>query len=153
MTVTRYDRLILYFDGAARSNPNGPAGAGWDLYEMDRHGTQAAWIKDGSIFLGWQVSNNQAEYQALASGLKYIKRNLICRGLYIRGDAEIVINQINGDYQVRSENIRPYYQKVMNLLESLEEDGDIDYYRATWIPRMKNTEADRLANHAIDCNT
>ena len=37
--------------------------------------------------------------------------------LHIRGDLEIVINQLDGTYQVISHNIRTYDQSVRNLFD------------------------------------
>jgi len=36
--MPHYHRLVLYFDGASRHNPRGPAGCGWVLREMDDYG-------------------------------------------------------------------------------------------------------------------
>jgi ribonuclease HI len=144
--MTYYHRVILYFDGASRHNPHGPAGCGWALYEMDRHGAVGGLVDEGSQYLGYNVSNNQAEYQGLEDGLDYVYENISCNGLYIRGDSEIVINQINGVYEVRSENVRPYYRAAM---QSLRRCG-CEYWSAKWVPRNENWRADNLANKAID---
>ena len=98
-----YHRLILYFDGASRNNPRGPAGCGWVLYEMDRNGADSYEIASGSKYLGYDISNNQAEYEGLEAGLQYmIDNDIDCNGLYVRGDSEIVLKQLDGEYQVRS---------------------------------------------------
>lgn len=141
-----YHRIILYFDGASRNNPRGPAGCGWTLYEMDSHGADSSSIAEGRDYLGYDRSNNQAEYQGLIEGLKYIRDNVDCYGLYIRGDAEIVIRQMDGDYQVRSHNIRPYYNEARDLLDQI----DCQFYKFHHVSRSKNWEADSLANEAID---
>lgn len=143
-----YHRIILYFDGASRSNPRGPAGCGWKLYEMDDNGADGYLIMDQGDYLGYNVSNNQAEYQGLINGLQYIQFNISCNGLYIRGDSEIVIRQMEGDYQVRSHNIRSYHADAKNLLNYI----DCDYYNFRHIARDRNWEADELANEAIDDN-
>ena len=146
--MTYYDRVILYFDGASRHNPHGPAGCGWALYEMDDNGAIRGYaISSGKRYLGHNVSNNQAEYQGLTEALHGMyNRGISCGGLYIRGDSSIVINQINKVYQVRSDNVRPYYDDAMTELEHF----DCNYWRANWVPRMKNQFADQLANEAID---
>ena len=144
--MTYYHRIILEFDGASRHNPSGPAGCGFVLYEMDSHGAKSDMIDEGKEYLGYNISNNQAEYQGLINGLKCIADYYSCHGLYIRGDSEIVINQINQDYAVRSPNIIPYYNEAVDELDSLE----IEFYKAQHIPRNKNWEADELANRAID---
>ena len=143
-----YHRIILYFDGASRSNPRGPAGCGWVLYSMNQRGADAEWIAESGDYLGYNVSNNQAEYQGLINGLQYIDENIECDGLYIRGDSEIVIRQMDGEYQVNSSNIRPYYNEAIDLLQNL----DCQFYYLRHISRDRNWEADQLANQAIDAN-
>lgn len=143
-----YDRLILYFDGACRNNPHGPAGCGWVVYEMDQHGAVGDMVAQGSDYLAYNVSNNQAEYQGLINGLEYIDDNLACDTIYIRGDAEIVIRQMNGVYQVRSSNIQPYYNSVQKLLQCIQ----CNEYSFRHVSRDRNWKADQLANEAIDQN-
>ena len=145
--MTSYGRLILCFDGASRNNPHGPAGCGWHLCEMDDNGGESDFVDEGSHYLGYDVSNNQSEYQGLIEGLNYMIYNYIqCEALYIRGDSEIVINQINGDYEVRSSRIWPCYEEAMERLNQV----DCGWYRISHVPRGRNYRADQLANEAID---
>jgi ribonuclease HI len=143
--MTYYHRVILYFDGASRNNPHGPAGCGWVLREMDRHGTDGDYIASGKRYLGYNVSNNQAEYEGLTEGLDYISDYIECDGLYIRGDAEIVVRQMMGEYEVRSPNIRPYYNDAQSSLARV----CCDFYYFRHVSRCANWEADELANEAI----
>lgn len=78
--------------------------------------------------------------------MNYISNYVECDGLYIRGDAEIVIRQMNGEYQVRSPNVRPYYNEAQNSLGYV--DYEFVYFRH--VSRSDNWEADELANEAID---
>jgi len=147
--MAHYHRIIVYFDGASRNNPRGPAGCGWVMYEMDDDGADSDFIASGKEYLGYNVSNNQAEYQGLYEALEYLVNYYVsCHGLYIRGDSQIVINQLDGIYQVRSDNIIGYYNDVQRLL------GDIDFnfVKYTHIDRCRNDAADDLANNAIDEN-
>lgn len=139
-------RVILYFDGASRNNPRGPAGCGWVIREMDENGADSDDIHCGARSLGKFVSNNQAEYQGLIEGLQYIADNINCDAVYVRGDSEVVINQMNGDYQVRSDNIIPYYEEADEIRDRLERDDCAVYFRHIY--RDKNWKADSLANGA-----
>jgi len=142
-----YERIIVYFDGASRNNPRGPAGCGWLIYEMDDDGAVSNFIDSGKLYLGYNVSNNQAEYKGLYEALKHMEYyDISCYGLYIRGDSEVVLKQLEGEYQVRSNNIIHYYNDVVDKL------GEIDYsvIKYTHIGRSLNYEADELANEAID---
>ena len=144
-----HNRIIIYFDGASRNNPRGPAGCGWIMYEMDCDGADRDFIASGKAFLGYNVSNNQAEYQGLYEALEYlVDCGISCDNLYIRGDSQIVINQLEGVYQVRSGNIIGYYNDVNRMLSNL----DCNFIKYTHIDRSRNDEADELANDAIDEN-
>lgn len=115
---------------------------------MDYDGADSDYILDGNEYLGYNVSNNQAEYQGLYRALEDIyDRDISCHGLYIRGDSQIVINQLDGFYQVRSDNIIGYYNDVQNMLGML----DYNFVKFTHIDRSRNWIADELANEAIDC--
>ena len=93
------------------------------------------------------MSNNQAEYQGLIDGLTYLEDNYIsCHGLYVRGDAEIVIRQMEGEYNVNSPNIRPYYNEAQDVLDRT----DCTFYNFRHVSRDRNWEADREANDAIE---
>jgi ribonuclease HI len=143
-TMVTYNRLIVYFDGASRNNPRGPAGCGWELWEMDNNGADSRRIACGQKYLGCNVSTNQAEYEGLEAALAYMNENDIsCNGLYIRGDSQIVIKQFDGFYRVRSQNIIGYYKAV--------ELGRLDkqFVNYTLIDCSRNSYADGLANDAI----
>lgn len=145
-----YYRIILYFDGASRNNPRGPAGCGWVLCEMDCDGADGDLIASGNQYLGSEVSNNQAEYEGLYLALCYMyKYNIRCNGLYIRGDSQIVINQLCGVYQVRSYNIIDVYNNVRGMIDNAV---DCDFVGYKHIDRSRNSFADELANDAIDEN-
>lgn len=126
----------LFTDGAARGNP-GPAGAGFVI--TDRSG-QAAF--EGKRYLG-AMTNNQAEYSALIDGLRKVLE-LGYSVVEIRLDSELIVRQIEGEYRVKNEGLRPYYQEVTEILDRF---GN---FSVRHITREKNKVADRLANRAID---
>lgn len=104
-------------------------------------------IDSGKNHLGYNISNNQAEYQGLIDGLDYMHENSIsCYKLFIRGDSLIVINQMEGSYNVHSPNIRPYYNEAQRSLAAIS--ANVTLFRH--VARHANQEADSLANDAID---
>jgi len=128
--------LNLYTDGACRGNP-GQGGAGAVL--VDESGNIFATIKNS---LGL-CTNNIAEYKALILGLEEaLKRK--CRRLHIFLDSELLVNQINGQYKVKNENLKILMRDVRKLLSYF------DSYTVKHIDRSHNHIADRLANEAID---
>jgi ribonuclease HI len=56
------------------------------------------------------VTNNQAEYEALLRGLQYLKE-VGAVSVEIYGDSELVIKQLNGQYECRSYILRNYYEE------------------------------------------
>ena len=97
-------------------------------------------------YLGYNISNNQAEYQGLINGLDYMARqHMTCNSLYVRGDSMLVIRQMEGRFQVKNNNIKPYYNEAQESLERL------DCARTTFkfVSRERNCVADELANEAI----
>ena len=114
---------------------------------MDNDGADDYEVARGQKYLGYNVSNNQAEYEGLEDALTYmIEREISCHGLYVRGDSEIVLNQLNGIYQVRSDNIIGYYNAVVNKISEV----DKTFVKYTHVDRSRNYEADELANDAIN---
>jgi len=53
---------------------------------------------------------------------------------------------VNGEYAVRSENIRPLYDEAIELLQGL----NLYEYRCSHIERWRNSRSDYLANTAIE---
>ncbi len=132
----KISRVIICTDGAARGNP-GPAAIGATL--KDEQGTLVATI---SRRIG-TTTNNQAEYRAVITALeKAVKLGI--KDVELRADSELVIKQINGRYKVKNTALRPLYQEVVKLI------GSLDSFKASYIPRERNAEADALANKALD---
>lgn len=61
----------------------------------------------------------------------------------MRADSELIVRQINGRYKVKNANLKPLYQKVIELESKLKS------FTITHIPRNLNREADRLAGEAV----
>jgi phosphoribosylglycinamide formyltransferase-1 len=130
------ERLNIYTDGASRGNP-GPAAGGYVL--ADSHGKE---LEAKGIYLG-ETTNNVAEYAGLIRALEAAKK-FSPKQLCVYSDSELLVRQINGQYKVKSEQIRPMFQQVMSLLESF------DSCQVKHIPRGKNVRADNLCNRALD---
>jgi len=86
-------------------------------------------------------TNNQTEYQALIKGLELL-REVHADAVEIFGDSMLVINQLAGSYECRSEVLITYYEKSMRLLRKFKD------FRLEYVPRLHNEEANRLAQHA-----
>jgi ribonuclease HI len=136
-------KITVYTDGGSRGNP-GPAAIG--VVFCNEKG-QA--IKKYSHFLGEDLTNNEAEYEAVIFALKKFKQ-LFGKKLAksseveIRSDSELLIKQLNGKYKVLGLKIQPLFLKVWNL------KFDFNKVKFKRILRSKNTEADKLVNEALD---
>ena len=128
--------IKLYTDGACRGNP-GSGGAGAVL--IDANGNTVAMFRK---YLGL-CTNNEAEYRALILGLEEALK-IQYRRLRIFMDSELLVKQINGQYQVKSSHLKALMRDVKILLSSLDE------YTVEHIGRSYNQMADQLANEAID---
>ena len=126
----------LYFDGGAVPNP-GVGGAGAVLYK-DKTETHAI-----SVFVGENETNNTCEYTGLIKGLELAIENKIT-DLKIKGDSQLVIKQMKGEYQVKAENLKTLHQKANELASKLNK---IEYIH---IKREFNKRADELATEGMN---
>ena len=134
--IPRNQTLILRTDGAARGNP-GHAAAGVVIED-----SQGKLLARGKKYLG-RLTNNQAEYKALILGLKAVaKYHPATVRIYM--DSELVVNQINGRYKVRHNDLLPLYEQARRLA------AELPAVSFTHIERAENHLADTLANQALD---
>jgi len=128
--------VIAYIDGGSRGNP-GPAATGFILTDKDGNQFCAK-----GLFLG-ETTNNVAEYTAISNALQAAK-NIGAKKIEVFSDSELLVKQINGEYKVKSEQIRPLFQQAVNLL------GEFENWKVQHITRDKNKEADKLVNQALN---
>jgi ribonuclease HI len=134
--VTMKETLILEFDGGSRGNP-GPAGIGVVVRSED--GTAIVTL---GRFIG-RATNNVAEYRALICAMQQAKL-LKAKNIIIRGDSELIIKQMNGEYRVRNAELKELHADAQTLLYEFD-DSKIEHNL-----RHKNKLADKLANLAMD---
>lgn len=136
-------KIILNTDGGSRGNP-GNAGCG--VVVKDNAGNL---IKKIAKPLG-VMTNNEAEYNAVITGLDYLKRGvgkekLAEAEIEVRMDSELVCKQLRGEYQIKEERLFPLFIAIWNM-----QVKDLPKITFTYIPREQNKEADELANEAMD---
>lgn len=130
------ETITIAFDGGSRGNP-GPAGIGVVLRAQD--GTPLVTL---GRFIG-RATNNVAEYKALIAGLQKAKE-LGAKKIIVRGDSELIVKQMRGEYRVKNADLRGLYDEAQHLYHQFDEAKIEHNYRD------KNTLADRLANLAMD---
>jgi ribonuclease HI len=105
----------------------------------DQSGHKVAGLSD---YLGHQT-NNYAEYSGLLAALDYALEHGP-KALKVVGDSELLVKQIRGEYKVKSPALLELYQRAKQMIAQL------DWFSIQHVLREGNTEADRLANHAMD---
>ena len=130
------DTLTISFDGGSRGNP-GPSGIGVVVAAAD--GTPLITL---GRFIG-RGTNNVAEYKALITGLQEAKK-LGAKKVIVRGDSELIVKQMRGEYRVKSADLKELYDEAQHLLHQFDE-AKIEHNL-----RHKNVLADKLANLAMD---
>ncbi|XP_014500457.1 uncharacterized protein LOC106761415 [Vigna radiata var. radiata] len=112
----------------------------------DRKGGGAGIVLEGSdgllveqaVSFNFQLSNNQAEYEALISGL-LLAKELEVDHLECRMDCQLVVGQLNGTFQVKDDHLLHYYHKVSDLIKLFTN------FSVTHIPRAQTSWADLLS--------
>jgi ribonuclease HI len=123
-------------DGGSRGNP-GPASYG--VVIRDGRGEIVAKLKK---YIG-RMTNNVAEYYGLIAALDYAQAHGV-RAIRIESDSELLVKQMRGQYKVKSEDLRPLFERAKKM--SL----GFDSFRIEHVYREQNREADALANEALD---
>lgn len=133
--------VSVYTDGGSRGNP-GPAGYGLVIYNQDQQ-----IIHQDKKFLGIKT-NNEAEYVGLVSALQWLATNITqsnITAINFYSDSQLLVCQLNGQYKVKSPNIKPLFAQAQAFLSQIKIP-----IHFTHLYRESNTLADSLANQAMD---
>jgi ribonuclease HI len=128
---------ILYFDGGSRGNPGRAAGGAVIITSRGESHTAKKFLP--------HATNNEAEYTGLIVGLNKA-RELGIQSLEIKGDSNLVVNQIAGLWKVKSDRLFSLYTEARQAL------GNFSHFTIAWIPREENDLADKAVNQCIDQN-
>ena len=127
-------RVTVHTDGGARGNP-GPAAAAAVV-------SAPGVMDEASARLG-ETTNNVAEYRGLLLGLERA-RALGATEVDVVMDSELVVNQVNGRYRVRSQELAPLHKAAMDALAGFRA------WTIRAVRRAENARADALVNAALD---
>jgi len=61
-------------------------------------------------------SNNIAEYSALLIRMQ-LAEEIGVKHLEAYGDSKLIVNQVRGEYEVRNEDLIPYHNVTINMVE------------------------------------
>src|SRR3989338_5235813 len=136
-------KIIIYTDGGSRGNP-GSASCG--IVFCNEKGEM---LKEYAEYFGDNLTNNEAEYEAVIFAMKkfkalFGKKLAQSTEIELRSDSELLVKQLNGEYKILEPKIQQLFIQVWNLR--------LDFKRIKFklISRNKNTDADKLANEALD---
>lgn len=126
----------MYTDGGSRNNP-GDSACAFVICNMDD-----SVVEKSGYYMGI-ATNNQAEYYGMIKGLERC-RDLGIDKVTLNSDSQLVVNQMNGFYKVKNQELAPLHQQLKELADSFE---TVSFH---YIPRALNAEADREVNRILD---
>lgn len=130
-------KVVIEADGGSRGNP-GPAGYGAVVWTEDR----STALAENKQAIG-RATNNVAEYRGLLAGLDdALQLGATEAAVFL--DSKLLVEQMSGRWKVKHPDLVELHAKAKALASRFER---ISY---TWIPRERNSYADRLANEAMD---
>jgi ribonuclease HI len=94
-----------------------------------------------SARLEFPCTNNQAEYEGMLHGLKFLKE-VGARDVEALGDSNLVIQQIKGESQCLDGVLNNYRDKCLDLI------GSFKTFSIKYIPRCDNKRDNALAQQA-----
>ena len=124
--------LQVVFDGGSRGNP----GQGYGSFVIMAPGRKPNLVQ--KEYTG-MMTNNEAEYETLLEALRYILGTLEASGrdpkgyaLDLRGDSELLIKQMKGEYRTKNAALRERGEMAHRLLRRFGE------WHLTWHPREES---------------
>lgn len=105
-------KLEVFTDGAARGNP-GESASGYSVYREGRLIREDVWYNG-------RKTNNYAEYRAAIGALKWCSDNFDAAStdLTLFSDSQLLVNQANGTYKVRSESMKELRRELSALVKT-----------------------------------
>ena len=128
--------IEVFIDGGSRGNP-GISGGGFGIYRGGKL------VHKGSEYFG-DKTNNQAEYLALRLALRETYDKFPDLKIKCYMDSQLVVEQMNGNYKVKSADLRPIYEEVKHIADQFK------HFQISHVRREQNQLADMLANEAMD---
>jgi ribonuclease HI len=126
----------LIFDGGSLGNP----GPGYGSYVVIHNPDGRQRIQ--RLNFREEMTNNEAEYQALIAALEDLLQTLRSAGhqpsglsLEVRGDSRLVLNQVEGIWKTRKPHLMPLCDRARELL------GQWGSFTLTWQARARSEEA------------
>ncbi|OBK52406.1 bifunctional RNase H/acid phosphatase [Mycobacterium sp. 1081908.1] len=130
-------KVVVEADGGSRGNP-GPAGYGAVVRTADR----STVLAESKQAIG-VATNNVAEYRGLIAGLDDALQ-MGATEVEAFLDSKLVVEQMSGRWKVKHPDLIELHAQARKLASRFDR---VSY---AWVPRARNSHADRLANEAMD---
>ncbi|OBA71160.1 bifunctional RNase H/acid phosphatase [Mycobacterium sp. 1554424.7] len=130
-------KVVVEADGGSRGNP-GPAGYGAVVRSADRSTVLAETKQAIGV-----ATNNVAEYRGLIAGLDDALQ-MGATEVEAFLDSKLVVEQMSGRWKVKHPDLIELHAQARKLASRFDR---VSY---AWVPRARNSHADRLANEAMD---
>jgi ribonuclease HI len=119
----------VVFDGGSLGNP----GQGYGSYEIAGPGGT---IAARQVQFGNDMTNNQAEFRAVIAALEDLLERVGSQAgalsLAVRGDSQLVIRGLTGEWRVKHPGLQPLHQRATDLLRRFR---SVDL---AWHPRRES---------------
>lgn len=140
-------QIVIYFDGAYHYQYKV---GGFGIYIEDEQ-SKAIEIYGNSPEVMGIGSNNVSEWWGIIGAAWWIGNNLDrCQGneVTIYGDSNMVVEQAKGTWKCKKDHLKGM-KKIYDLLCN-RFVSKLYSYSIVWIPREKNSKADRLSNLSLN---
>jgi ribonuclease HI len=134
--------MLVRFDGSCQP-PGGGGVAGWG-FVVEGPGIQFEDCGLATRPYSPHSTNNVAEYVGAIRALEDLHSRGYSGEVIVEGDSQLVIRQMNGDYQVKAEHLKAYHDRLAQLA------GCFAHVEFRWIPREDNMRADALSKRAVE---
>lgn len=136
--TTDISKVIIYSDGGSRGNP-GPSASGFVIMDQLENV-----IHEGGMYLGL-TTNNMAEYHGVRLGLEKALEMGV-KEVDFRMDSLLVVNQMNGIYQIRNRELWPIYERIKEVTK------EFDKVTFSHVRREFNQLADGMVNKILNAH-
>ena len=148
-------KVEVYFNGTCQPyNPGGIACYGFVIYQQQQQ--DVVHVANG-LALAEPFTDNAtdivAAYTAIIKALEWLlahrpdgssnnnSSSFRTQTIVVKGDSQLVINQIKGKYKVKEARIIPLYKRVRSLISKFKN------IKIKWIPREQKKYADTLLSY------
>ena len=134
--------VVVHFDGSCQP-PAGGGVAGWG-FVIEGPGIRYEDRGLATRPYSPHSTNNVAEYVGAIRALEHLRSIGYAGEVIVEGDSQLVVRQMNGEYEVRAEHLKAYHGWLGQLARSFPR---VEF---RWVPREENEAADALSKRAVE---